>query len=145
MNCSARTAWNSGPTAIERRSRSVRSVHERGQTAPRTLQTLIGRFRNGEIFKQTLAYRFDIGLVPGGHEIQQTIEGVLNLAADHVDVGHGKLRIHIIRMLGGRSTHLTHVGGAGTGQQQRLRAFASRAGVVRIGFQHLSVCAAAPA
>ena len=126
-------------------ARAARSVHEGGEATAGALQTLVGRLGDREVFEQTLAHRLDVGLVARRHEIKQTVERVLDLPADHVDVGDGKLRVHIVRLVGGSGTHHAHVRIGGTGQQQRLRTFAGGARIVRIGFQTFSYAAAAPA
>ena len=81
----------------------------------------------------------------GRNEIQQTIERILNLTADHINVSDGKLCFNIIGIVGSGGTHLTHVRIGGTGQQQRLRTLAGGTRIVRIGFKHLLVrsCGAA--
>lgn len=126
-------------------ARAARSVHEGGEATTCALQTLVGRLGDREVFEQTLAHRLDVGLVARRHEIKQTVERVLDLPADHVDVGDGKLRVHIVRLVGGNGTHHAHVRIGGTGQQQRLRTFAGGARIVRIGFKTFSYAAAAPA
>ena len=75
----------------------------------------------------------------GRNEIQQTIERILNLTADHINVSDGKLCFNIIGIVGSGGTHLTHVRIGGTGQQQRLRTLAGGTRIVRIGFKHLLV------
>ena len=60
----------------------------------------------------------------GCDEIKQTVERILNLTADHINVGDGKLRFNIIGIVSSGGTHLTHVRIGGTGQQQRLRTLA---------------------
>ena len=57
-------------------------------------------------------------------EIKQTVERILNLTADHINVGDGKLRFNIIGIVSSGGTHLTHVRIGGTGQQQRFRTLA---------------------
>ena len=98
------------------------SVHQRGETATSRNQTRIASLGNGEVFQQALANRFDIRLMPGSHEVQQTVERILNLTADHIDIGHGKLRFHIVGAIGRGGAHITHVGGGGTRQQQAASA-----------------------
>ena len=75
----------------------------------------------------------------GRNEIQQTIERILNLTADHINVSDGKLCFNIIGIVGSGGTHLTHVRIGGTGQQQRLRTLAGGTRIVRISFKHLLV------
>ena len=74
------------------------------------------------------------------HEVKQTVERILDLPADHIDIGHVELRFHIIRAIGGGGTHFTHVRRGGTRQQQRLGTFTRGERIVRIGFEHLRVC-----
>ena len=57
-------------------------------------------------------------------EIKQTVERILNLTADHINVGDGKLCFNIIGIVSSGDTHLTHVRIGGTGQQQRFRTLA---------------------
>ena len=75
-----------------------------------------------------------------GHEIQQTVERVLDLPADHVDIGHGELCLHIVRAIGCGGAHIAHIGVGGTCQQQRLGTLAGGKRVVGVRFKHLRVC-----
>ena len=77
--------------------------------------------------------------MPGGQKVQQTVESVLNLATNHVDISHGQLRFHIVRRCGGSGTYVTYISGPGAGQQQRLRTFAGGQCIGRVGFEHALV------
>ena len=67
-------------------ARAARSVHEGGEATTCSLQTLVGRLGDREVFEQTLAHRLDVGLVARRHEIKQTVERVLDLPAEEEDV-----------------------------------------------------------
>ena len=77
--------------------------------------------------------------MPGGQKVQQTVESVLNLATNHVDISHGQLRFHIVRRCGGSGTYVTYISGPGAGQQQRLRTFAGGQCIGRVGSEHALV------